>query len=111
MRSICKICKKRPAAVNYRKNNNLYYRSKCDYCSKNKSIEKTYWQLAGYQKKNSCDKCGYTSKYHEQFNVFFVDGNETNCNFSNIKTVCANCQQILYKLKLTWKQGDLKPDF
>jgi hypothetical protein len=25
--------------------------------------------------------------------------------------VCANCQRILHKFKLPWRQGDLRPDF
>jgi hypothetical protein len=35
----------------------------------------------------------------------------TNCKYTNLKTVCANCQRILYKLGLSWRQGDLTPDF
>jgi hypothetical protein len=111
MRDLCKKCQQRPVAINYRKDNKVFYRSTCDHCSRKRADGKPKWMLAGYQKKNICDKCGYTSKYQEQFNLFYIDGNVNNCRYSNLKTVCANCQRILHKFKLPWKQGDLTPDF
>lgn len=111
MRNLCKVCQKRPVAINYHKDNRIFYRSKCDHCSKNRNEGIPLWKKAGYQKKLTCDRCGFNSKYQEQFNVFYVDGNPKNCRYTNLKSVCANCQRILHKLKLTWKQGDLVPDF
>lgn len=111
MRNLCKICHSRPVGINYYKNEQVFYRSKCDHCSKNRKKERPLWQRAGYKKKNQCDKCGFTSKHEEQFNVYYIDGNPSNCRFNNLKTICLNCQKILYKFKLPWKQGDLKPDF
>ena len=29
----------------------------------------------------------------------------------NLKTICANCQRIMQKQGVKWKQGDLLPDF
>ena len=43
--------------------------------------------------------------------VFYVDGDLTNQRMTNIKTVCANCQRILQKEGVRWRQGDLVPDF
>jgi hypothetical protein len=43
--------------------------------------------------------------------VFHIDGDPKNCRFSNLKTVCANCQRVLDRLRLPWRQGDLTPDF
>lgn len=111
MRNLCKICYQRPVAVNYHKNDRVYYRSKCDRCNSDRKPGVAKWQLAGYKKKTACDRCGFSSKYFEQFNVFYVDGNPNNCVFSNLKTVCANCQRILHHFKLPWRQGDLTPDF
>lgn len=111
MRDLCRICHSRPVAVNYYKEGKTFYRSKCDHCSKGRKEERPLWSQVGYKKKNQCDKCSFTSKHLEQFNVFYVDGDPKNCKFSNLKTVCANCQRILHKLKLPWRQGDLKPDF
>ena len=65
----------------------------------------------GYEKKSSCEKCNYKSKHSEQFNVFHIDGNLENCRPQNLKTICANCQRILQKEGVVWKQGDLVPDF
>ena len=111
MRDLCNICKKRPVAVNYYKEDRTFYRSKCDHCSRKRTDGVPRWQRAGYKKKPACDKCGFNSKYLDQFDVFYVDGNPSNTKFSNLKTVCANCQRILHKLRLPWKQGDLTPDF
>ena len=57
-----------------------------------------------------CDRCGYTSEYDMQFNVYHIDGDRNNCAFTNLKSVCANCQRILHLVGMRWKQGDLTPD-
>lgn len=111
MRPICTICGTRPVAVNYHKGSKIFYRKKCDHCSKNRGPGKPMWQRAGYKKKLKCDRCGYAGQHSEQFDVYYVDGNPSNCQYNNLKTVCANCQRILSKLKLPWKRGDLVPDF
>ena len=110
-RPLC-ICGFRPAAVNYIKNGKTYYRKKCEVCLKDgvgAGIPK--WYRDGYQQKSICDKCGFKGKHSEQFNVYHVDGNLNNSRTNNLKTVCANCQRILHKDGVTWKQGDLQPDF
>jgi len=111
MRDLCNECKKRPVAINYHKEGKIFYRSKCDHCAGHRKEGIPLWQKAGYKQKNECDKCGFASKHSEQFNVYYVDGNPGNCRYTNLKTVCANCQRILHKLRLPWKQGDLVPDF
>jgi hypothetical protein len=110
MRPLCKACSERPCAVNYYKENRVFYRSKCDTCARGATPKQPRWSQQGYQKKLSCDKCGYKSKYSEQFNVFHVDGNLNNCRLSNLKTICANCQRTLHRDGVKWKQGDLVPD-
>lgn len=111
MRNLCKICQKRPVAINYHKEGRAFYRSKCDHCARGSSEGKMSWELAGYKKKPSCDKCGFKSSQLEVFNVFYVDGDLKNTRFTNLKTVCANCQRVLHKEGVRWRQGDLKPDF
>jgi hypothetical protein len=112
MRPLC-ICGIRPAAVNYKKDGKTFYRKKCEICLKHNTtgygIPK--WQQIGYQKKSYCEKCSYTSKHSEQFNVYHIDGDLNNCRPSNLKTVCANCQRIIQKEGIRWRQGDLRPDF
>ena len=105
-------CKQRPAAINYKKNGRTYYRKLCERCLRNghnHGIPK--WQVAGYEKKDYCEKCNFESKHPEQFNVFHIDGDLNNCRPTNLKTICANCQRITQKTGLKWKQGDLRPDF
>ena len=111
MRNLCRVCNKRPVAINYYKEGKPYYRSKCDHCANGRGEGNPLWAIAGYKKKAACDKCGFGSKHVDQFNVFYVDGDLTNNRFNNLKTVCANCQRILHKEGVKWKQGDLRPDF
>ena len=111
MRPLCQ-CGQRPAAINYYKNNKTYYRKLCEVCLKhgvNHGIPK--WKQRGYIKKNDCEKCGFKSKHDEQFNVYHIDGDLENCHPNNLKTICANCQRIMQKQGVRWKQGDLRPDF
>lgn len=111
MRNLCKECGKRPVAINYRKGDRVFYRSKCDHCARNSKKEKPMWASSGYRKKSTCDRCGFSSSFPIQFDVYHLDGNLANCKFNNLKTVCANCQRLLYSIKLPWKHGDLKSDF
>lgn len=111
MRKLCKKCQKRPVAVNYYKEGKTFYRSVCDHCARGRGDGNPLWALRGYTKKQVCDKCGLKSLHQEVFNVFFVDGDLTNCRYTNLKTICANCQRTLQKEGVKWKQGDLRPDF
>ena len=111
MRPLCKTCNEKPVAVNYYKEGKPYYRSQCDTCARGAQSGKPRWDQLGYKKKDKCEKCGYTSKHSEQFNVFHVDGDLNNCRPTNLKTICANCQRVLHKEGVRWRQGDLVPDF
>lgn len=111
MRPLCECCKKRPKAVNYKKNNKIYYRKLCEVCIKHGPRIVPQWERAGYVMKSCCEKCGYVSEYKEVFRVFHVDGNLNNCRYSNLKTVCASCAIVLAKEGVIWKQGDLTADY
>jgi hypothetical protein len=111
MRELCNKCKQRPVAINYYKEGKPFYRSQCDHCCRGRKETRPLWALSGYKKKLSCEKCSFTSKNTEQFDVFYVDGDLTNNRYSNLKTICANCQRVLHKEGVKWKQGDLRPDF
>jgi len=107
MRPLCS-CGLRPVAVNYYKNGKPYYRHHCGACDRGVKLPR--WVTSGYKPKSSCDKCGFRSPHAEVFNVFHVDGDLNNCRHTNLKTVCANCQRVLHKEGVRWKQGDLVPD-
>jgi hypothetical protein len=107
MRPLCK-CGRAPVAINYYKNEQAHYRKVCGACLRGVGIAR--WQHAGYKLKNICDKCGFKSLHKEVFAVFHIDGDLNNCKHTNLKTVCANCQRILHKEGIQWRQGDLVPD-
>lgn len=111
MRPLCKTCREKPCGINYYKGKKAYYRTQCDSCSKGAIPKKPRWLQSGYKKKDQCEKCGYKGKHPEQFDVFHIDGNLDNCRPTNLKTICANCQRILYKDGVRWKQGDLLADY
>ena len=113
MRPICHSCKVQPAAINYKKDDRIFYRTKCFRCIRTtkQKLRKQSWEKIGYTKKDLCERCGFTSQYEEQFNVYFIDGNLQNVKLKNLKTICANCQRIMQKENVKWKQGDLQPDF
>jgi len=107
MRPLCS-CGLHPVAINYYKNKKPYYRSQCGACLRGVKLPR--WVMAGYTMKSYCDKCGFKSPHKEVFAVFHVDGDLNNCRHNNLKTICANCQRVLHKEGVRWKQGDLVPD-
>ena len=113
-RPLCTKCKSRPRAFNYKKGDKTYYRKMCDKCirlSKGKGVSSSAsWQQSGYKKKAICEKCGFKSKHPAQMDVYHVDGNLKNNNFSNLKTICANCSRFKSTEELGWKQGSIVPD-
>lgn len=112
-RPLCIVCGKKPAAVNYRKGDSVYFRRRCDSCIRKKRGLKTQtpnWTSAGYKKKPHCEKCGFKAQYKEQLFVYHVDGNLNNTAYGNLRTVCANCQIEIARSRLGWIQGDLIPD-
>ena len=62
-----------------------------------------------YRPKKSCVKWGHKSKYKHQFDVFHID-NLNNVSYSNLRTVCANCQDYCI-LKGSFDSDDLVPGF
>ena len=111
MRPLCENCRSKPCAINYYRDGKIFYRKKCETCSRKASKGFPKWYTSGYKKLSYCEKCAYQSQHPEQFDVYHVDGNLNNCKSSNLKTICANCQRIMLKEGVRWKQGDLVPDF
>ena len=112
-RPLCQECNSKPAAYNYRRGDKIYYRKKCDSCirkSNSSTISTPAWQRSGYTKRNSCEMCGFNAQHPYQLDVHYVDGNMSNNNTSNLKTVCANCNRLLHVKKQGWRQGDLIAD-
>lgn len=114
-RKLCPICNSHPAAINYIKDGRTYYRSMCTPCiHKKRKIKPAApsWFKTGYRKKDKCEKCNFKAKYPEaQLGVFYLDGDLRNNVWTNLKTICLNCQQEVHRSRLPWVQSDLVPDF
>jgi len=111
---ICPQCKLHPLALNYHRAGRAHYRSLCISCThKNKKARQRApnWFRAGYRKTERCDKCGFKFKFPDQSNVYYVDGNEDNTNWLNLKTICLNCQQEIKHATVKWRPGGILPDF
>lgn len=113
MRPLCKVCGKNFAAINGYHNNKIYYRSRCSTCIRRGKKPKKVtprWQLSGYKKKTTCDRCGFRCRHSAQLIVYHVDGNLNNSELRNLKTICLNCVVDVNRNDLLWKPGDLEPD-
>ena len=64
------------------------------------------WQSKGYQKKPSCDLCGFKSQYTTQILVYHIDGDLNNCELYNLRSICLNCVEVVRRNKITWKTGE-----
>jgi hypothetical protein len=113
MRPICKTCNKNNCSVNYHRAGVTHYRKLCDECGrkKGKLVPRTpTWKSAGYKKKPTCDLCGFKSMFTTQITVFHIDGKLENTMFTNLRSICLNCIEVVKKKEVTWKRGDLEVD-
>lgn len=116
-RPMCPMCGKKPVAINRYLGNTIYYRKICDCCSRAKAAGKILkpqpagWVKSGYKKKPQCEVCGFRLKLDSQSKVYHIDGNTQNNHWSNLRTVCANCQFEIATKPVSWKPADLVPDF
>ena len=112
-RPICKICNKNHCSINYIRAGVTHYRSMCHRCgnTRPKKRPKIYlWEKAGYKKKPACDLCGFKALYPAQMTVFHIDGRLDNATFTNLKTICLNCVEVVKRREVNWKRGDLLVD-
>ena len=112
-RPICDNCKQRPRAVAYHKYDRIYYRSMCTWClNKSKKIKAPVarWQLSGYKKKPTCDRCGFKPRVASQTLVYHTDGNMNNVALHNLRTICLNCVEEVRRLDVPWVPNPLQAD-
>ena len=110
---LCGSCGKQPCSTNYEKNGVVHYRSRCMSCirkGKKKKPIRPAWAVAGYKKKEKCERCGFKAKTQKQLFVFYVDGDKRNHNGINLKTICANCAIEIEVKNTGWIPADLVPD-
>ena len=88
-------------------------RDRCDECGKKtkKTRRIPLWEKAGYKKKAICDLCGFRALYPTQIVVFQIDGDLKNVKFTNLRSICLNCIEVVKHKEVTWKRGDLTVDY
>ena len=100
-------------AINYVKDGIIHYRRQCDSCLRKGRKLKPLppsWVRSGYKKKPHCEQCGFLAKFHDQLNVFYIDGNLKNNDWVNLKTICLNCTVEIARAKLKWKASPPSQD-
>jgi len=113
MRPMCNVCNQRMVAVNYRKDDIVHYRSRCDRCIKQKKKirpPEALWKKAGYKKKPTCDRCGFRPRLTSQTLVYHMDGNMRNVSLNNLRTICLNCVEEVKRLDVPWVPNPLQAD-
>lgn len=114
MRPICNTCNRGQCEINYNRNGITHYRTICTECKRNKQKKPPYkpkWAKSGYKKKTLCDQCGFKCVYSSQMTVYHIDGNLNNTSYTNLRTICLNCVEIIKKVNVNWKRGDLTVDY
>jgi hypothetical protein len=103
-RKVCARCGLNPQAINYKKEDRIYYRSLCDPClTQQIKKRKPKWIIEGYKKKIKCEACGFNPTYTEQLTVYEYK--------ENFKTLCLNCETAVRIANKFVKKSDIKPDF
>lgn len=112
-RPLCANCHGNPAAINYKKDDKIYYRRICSGCARKgrRVKEMPGWTKTGYKKKLVCERCNFSAKTPQQIFVFYIDGNLKNNTWSNLRCVCANCRIEINHSKTTWRESSLMPDY
>ena len=115
-RKICPCCNIKPVAICNRRHGKIYYRAKCDQCyRKKRKIAPPGWIRSGYKKKDKCERCHFRFKFSEQSHVYHLDGDMSNNDWFNLKTICANCAIEIQHSNLPWKPdratSKIKADF
>lgn len=107
------MCNGNPAAINYYAGEKIRYRKLCAGCARKgkRSRATPAWAKTGYKKKSVCDRCSFKSKSLNQIFVFHIDGNLKNNDWTNLRSICANCRIEINNTKTTWRESPLIADY
>jgi ribosomal protein S27AE len=108
-RKTCPACKSRPVAIAYHRGEKTYYRNRCDWCIRHNKKEVptvSAWVKTGYTKKPHCERCGFVAKHRDQLLVAYLDGDLTNGDVYNLKTICQNCKVAIKHERLAWRHEE-----
>jgi len=78
-------CGKPSSSKGYNRRGYKVWGSKCESCR--------YYAYRQF-KKDHCEECGFIAIHSSQLDVDHIDGDHTNNNECNLKTLCANCHRL-----------------
>ncbi len=106
-RPTCTNCGDRPCKTNgLSKDGFRKYSKYCPTCHRKiYNLKNTNGRRYGYtlHKKDTCEDCGFIPTHPCQLDVDHIDGDKTNDDISNLKTLCANCHRLKTYLQLIKK--------
>lgn len=94
VKGICTKCGEREQALVAKGK----YRALCGYCHRNR-YDYNSWGYKKYRayKGDLCEDCGFVPKDPCQLDVHHIDGNHSNNDPLNLKTLCANCHRLHHR--------------
>ena len=95
-RPFCTSCQNRPCRLKARTHSKVYFFKTCAKCKRDeKRLRGTYakWHYLRHRK-DRCEECGFVAVHIAQLEIDHVDGNHSNNDVSNLRTLCANCHRL-----------------
>ncbi len=77
---------------------NSAWRCKNKYNATNDALYRPHKQF----KKEYCEECSFIAKHPSQLHVDHVDGNNSNNDPENLRTLCANCHAYKTAMRADW---------
>lgn len=101
---LCKSCHTNLRQYKETRNGKRIYKPRCRTClGKNGGAKDTRRPWLAHRK-DHCEECGFIPQHICQLDVDHLDGDKTNNDPSNYRTLCANCHRLKTYLSRDWQK-------